>query len=67
MAEPIIIVRENGLVVEVKVEDGLSGPCMIQEIADNHVVITWSQTTYKLDGRKYKEKKRGGGTVEIGR
>lgn len=69
MAEPIIIVRENGLEVEVEIVGGPSGPCTIQVVENDTIILNWKKAHYTHDHRKYKEKRRNNQNkeVEIGR
>lgn len=43
MAEPIIIVKENGLVIEVKFKGGDPGPLNPQKLDHDHVILRWPE------------------------
>jgi hypothetical protein len=65
MAEPIIIVRENGLVVQVEVVGGTSGPCTIEVVENDTIILNWKEADYTHDHRKYKEKRRNNQNKEV--
>lgn len=66
-AEPIIVVRENGLEIDVTIEGESGGVVDVDDADPSRVVITWPEANYLDDGRDFRTVKRGQASQELRR
>lgn len=67
-AEPIIIVKEGSLTIEVQIRGGSCGPCVADVTNPRRVTLSWKDCDYQDDPtRKYKETGHSSRQADIGR